>query len=504
MKIRPQIISLTLLVVSLISCTKSPPRLQQQSLELATFSQSIQQMEIEWNPNDPRSGQERMQALHDFFTETYDGIETFSIPQEMLIGNRLTRSIWNYDQVFGRDIGLVLWPQNRDVPVYGVSAARNPTSGQIAFTNNCLMCHMAEIDGTVYFGVGTKIFDEKRLVEVAIESTSPVARRMLRLPPETDQQMQHVHQTLKRQQHQKTDPLTRGSFTSLVRSHVELYRSANQGESPPVKAVRRGDGKTPPLWHYVAKQPFGRWYLDGSLHGEHPLMASSMELPKGRTFTDLRQIAIPTIIKQFESVIAQIRPPTYPDHINSELAQKGKQLFYSKQIGCSKCHGVYDGRGNVDWTGAHIDVGTDPARRNIVSNAFIQAFSQSPLADQLSLVKSRGYAATPLTGVWANFPYLHNGSVPTLYHLLGPVEDRPQIFFTYGALYLDKQKVGQHLYPKHFKRTQQTDDLIGKYGQDRDWYNVNRTGADNSGHDFWPLIKTNQNRLALIEYLKTL
>ena len=108
MKIRPQIISLTLLVVSLISCTKSPPRLQQQSLELATFSQSIQQMEIEWNPNDPRSGQERMQALHDFFTETYDGIETFSIPQEMLIGNRLTRSIWNYDQVFGRDIGLVL------------------------------------------------------------------------------------------------------------------------------------------------------------------------------------------------------------------------------------------------------------------------------------------------------------------------------------------------------------------------------------------------------------
>ena len=69
---------------------------------------------------------------------------------------------------------------------------------------------------------------------------------------------------------------------------------------------------------------------------------------------------------------------------------------------------------------------------------------------------------------------------------------------------LDKQKVGQHLYPKHFKQIQQTGDLIGKYGQDRDWYNVNRTGADNSGHDFWPLIKTDQNRLALIEYLKTL
>ena len=38
-----------------------------------------------------------------------------------------------------------------------------------------------------------------------------------------------------------------------------------------------------------------------------------------------------------------------------------------------------------------------------------------------------GYNALPLGGIWAQAPYLHNGSVPTLYHLLVPGE-RPHTF----------------------------------------------------------------------------
>ncbi len=37
----------------------------------------------------------------------------------------------------------------------------------------------------------------------------------------------------------------------------------------------------------------------------------------------------------------------------------------------------------------------------------------------------RAYKARPLNGIWATAPYLHNGSVPTLYDLLLPVEARP-------------------------------------------------------------------------------
>jgi hypothetical protein len=119
--------------------------------------------------------------------------------------------------------------------------------------------------------------------------------------------------------------------------------------------------------------------------------------------------------------------------IDRALAERGRQLFDSPEIGCSGCHGRYDGAGNVDWPGVHVDVGTDRARLDVVNDGFIAAFDSSPLAAEGSLAKSRGYAATPLTGVWANFPYLHNGSVPTLHHLLGPVAERPRIFHVQAA-----------------------------------------------------------------------
>ena len=44
--------------------------------------------------------------------------------------------------------------------------------------------------------------------------------------------------------------------------------------------------------------------------------------------------------------------------------------------------------------------------------------------------KTNGYANTPLDGVWARAPYLHDGSVPTLWDLLEPVEKRPATFYS--------------------------------------------------------------------------
>lgn len=38
------------------------------------------------------------------------------------------------------------------------------------------------------------------------------------------------------------------------------------------------------------------------------------------------------------------------------------------------------------------------------------------------------YKARPLNGVWATAPFLHNGSVPTLYDLLLPPDRRPKEF----------------------------------------------------------------------------
>lgn len=52
-----------------------------------------------------------------------------------------------------------------------------------------------------------------------------------------------------------------------------------------------------------------------------------------------------------------------------------------------------------------------------------------------------GYLATPLNGIFATAPYLHNGSVPTLDALLSPPDQRPKHFVAGGVLF-DPVKVG--------------------------------------------------------------
>lgn len=51
-----------------------------------------------------------------------------------------------------------------------------------------------------------------------------------------------------------------------------------------------------------------------------------------------------------------------------------------------------------------------------------------------------GYESRSMNGIWATAPYLHNGSVPSLYALLWP-KQRPKTFYT-GSLVYDPVKMG--------------------------------------------------------------
>ena len=51
------------------------------------------------------------------------------------------------------------------------------------------------------------------------------------------------------------------------------------------------------------------------------------------------------------------------------------------------------------------------------------------------------YKPRPLAGMWATAPFLHNGSVPTVYDLLSPVKDRPPTFRV-GSREYDTEKLG--------------------------------------------------------------
>ncbi len=97
------------------------------------------------------------------------------------------------------------------------------------------------------------------------------------------------------------------------------------------------------------------------------------------------------------------------------------------------------------------------------------------------------YAARPLYGIWAAAPYLHNGSVPTLYHLLLPPGQRPKTF-ALGAREYDPVKLGFVV----DTACSAQDCLV----------DTSETGDGNGGH-LWGTDLTESDRMALLEYLKT-
>lgn len=94
------------------------------------------------------------------------------------------------------------------------------------------------------------------------------------------------------------------------------------------------------------------------------------------------------------------------------------------------------------------------------------------------------YKAAPLAGVWASAPYLHNASVPTLYDLLLPADQRPKKF-TLGNREYDTKKVGYQT-------------TGGGYT-----FDTSVKGLSNVGHNYGTTI-TDEERWALVEYLKSM
>ncbi len=97
-----------------------------------------------------------------------------------------------------------------------------------------------------------------------------------------------------------------------------------------------------------------------------------------------------------------------------------------------------------------------------------------------------GLKAGPLAGVWATGPYLHNGSVPTVYELLSPQEGRRKVFWT-GGRELDTVALGYN-----------SDAAPGRFR-----FDTALPGNGNQGHYYPPAGFNHIERMAVIEYLKT-
>lgn len=102
------------------------------------------------------------------------------------------------------------------------------------------------------------------------------------------------------------------------------------------------------------------------------------------------------------------------------------------------------------------------------------------------------YKARPLNGIWAEAPYLHNGSVPNLYQLLLPAAQRDKTFYI-GSWKFDPVNVGYS-----------PEQAPGAF-----LFDTTLPGNSNSGHEYGtgydglPPLGENEIR-DLIEYMKTL
>jgi hypothetical protein len=124
--------------------------------------------------------------------------------------------------------------------------------------------------------------------------------------------------------------------------------------------------------------------------------------------------------------------------------------------------------------------------------------------------KEAHYRARPLNGVWATAPYLHNGSVPSLYWMLKPAAERPKQFCM-GLRDFDPNQVGFRIEAGETQTCAKGETLFAVEGSD----GKSVPGNSNLGHSLEGTpgpgkpgvigrMLREDERYDLIEYLKTL
>ncbi len=265
-------------------------------------------------------------------------------------------------------------------------------------------------------------------------------------------------------------------------------------------------------------------------------------------------------LNHIEETLQRLKPPIWPEAlfgaIDKPLAARGRALFAEN---CAACHvpsvSEVNGRPVQQLKMLPVDyIGTDPGTASNIADqrydlsalqwdpaelaqlnvelhptptepldlrslsvakglAYVTAFveehayraagitpAERPRLDGYGLPigvrELRAYKARPLAGVWATPPFLHNGSVPTIYQLLSPQYERSRTFYK-GTFDYNPRHLGYRT--EAFKNAFLFDTRI--------------TGNHNSGHEFRAGKRGNgvigrglepEERWALLEYLKVL
>ncbi len=109
------------------------------------------------------------------------------------------------------------------------------------------------------------------------------------------------------------------------------------------------------------------------------------------------------------------------------------------------------------------------------------------------------YKAAPRDGVWATGPFLHNGSVPTIYDLLSPAAERPTSFFVTREF--DPVKLGINTAVATSKDYFFDTTLVGNSNRG---HSFEKSYTQTRGNGVIGPELTSAERFAIIEYLKSI
>ncbi len=206
--------------------------------------------------------------------------------------------------------------------------------------------------------------------------------------------------------------------------------------------------------------------------------AEARTLASGTSATgDPRKVNV-RIHEPLNPLINNLPPPPYPFSVDREKAMRGMAIFNGEGLQqhekCSGCHvpnnttiypakelGVDENRAlvtsdvaryglaGVVMEACKIFIRNNPDNKwclphdqqgNVITDW--ELANDDYFKDTPGRVRNGtyGYKADMLHGIWARAPYLHNGSIPTLMHLVCP-DTRPKKF-NRGVVYYDQDMVG--------------------------------------------------------------
>ena len=315
-------------------------------------------------------------------------------------------------------------------------------------------------------------------------------------------------------------------------ARVELFGGLNEKNLRPVNAPV----SVPPLWN-VQHYAWIHWnsntnsIIQRSM-GEAIGVGATFDLATNTTSVNIENQML------MEKEVHKLTPPAWPAKVFGAVDQakvdRGAKLY---QTHCQQCHRPAGRDENgliVHQTFTVQEAGTDPADSenfdqlvwqpdgSQVSFAGLirdlleglqQQFKANPknaaLVPQMNALEGnrrpvkwrdtgrevgKVYPARPLEGIWATAPYLHNGSVPTLYHLLLPARQRP-MQFEVGQQDFDPVHVGFEIRPDRIVRHPRRSTFV------LDTQLPGNLNIGHEGEDYGTNL-TDEQRFDLIEYLK--